>query len=172
MLILFEWLVTRFFISINSILHSSLNDDRISKDDINLTALKVCLLKKKKAAHWLSPSSLGLPPRYLGYSSSVQFSRSVMSDSLLPHGLQHARPPCPSPTPGVYPNSCLLSRWCHPTIYSSVIPFFSHLQSFSASGSFQRVFSVFRIRWPKYWSFSFNISPSSEHSGLISFRMD
>ena len=68
--------------------------------------------------------------------SSVQFSCSVMSDSLQPHGLQHARPPCPSPTPGVFSNSCLLNQWCHPTI-SSVVPFFSHLQSFLASGSFQ-----------------------------------
>ena len=67
---------------------------------------------------------------------SVQFSRSVVSDSLWPHGLQHARPPCPSPTPGVYSNSCPLSRWCHPTISSSVVPFSSHLQSFPASGSF------------------------------------
>ena len=68
--------------------------------------------------------------------SSAQFSRSVVSDSLQPHGLQHARPPCPSPTPGVYSNSCPLSRWCHPTISSSVIPFSSRLQSFPASGSF------------------------------------
>ena len=60
-----------------------------------------------------------------------------MSDSLQPHGLQHARPPCPSPTPRAYSNSCPLSRWCHPTISSSTIPFSSHLQSFPASGSFQ-----------------------------------
>ena len=68
--------------------------------------------------------------------SSVQFSCSVMPDSLQPYELQHARPPCPSPTPRVYPNSCPLSRWCHPTISSSVVPF-SCLQSFPASGSFQ-----------------------------------
>ena len=67
---------------------------------------------------------------------SVQFSHSVMSDSLQPHGLQHARPPCPSPTPGVYSNSCPLSRWCHPAISSSVVPFSSCPQSFPASGSF------------------------------------
>ena len=67
---------------------------------------------------------------------SVQFSRSVMSNSLRPHGLQHARPPCPSPTPEVYSNSCPSSWWCHPTISSSVIPF-SPLQSFPESGSFQ-----------------------------------
>ena len=68
---------------------------------------------------------------------SVQFSSSVLSDSLWPNGLQHARPPCPSPTPGAYSNSCPSNRWCHPTISSSVIPF-SCLQSFPASGSFQR----------------------------------
>ena len=67
---------------------------------------------------------------------SVQFSRSVVSNSLWLHGLQHARLPCPSPTPGVYSNSCPLSRWCHPTISSSVVPFSSHLRSFPASGSF------------------------------------
>ena len=65
------------------------------------------------------------------------FSHSVISDSLRPHRPQHARPPCPSPTPGVYSDSCLLSRWCHPTISSSVVPFSSRLQSFPASGSFQ-----------------------------------
>ena len=64
------------------------------------------------------------------------FTCSVMSDSLWPHGLQYARPPCPSPTPGVYPNSCPLSQWWHPTISSSVVPFSSCLQSFPASGSF------------------------------------
>ena len=68
---------------------------------------------------------------------SVLFSHSVVSDSLRPHGLQHARPPCRSPTPGVYSNSCPLSWWCHPTISSSVISFSSHLQSFPASGFFQ-----------------------------------
>ena len=67
----------------------------------------------------------------------LHFSHSVMSDSLQPHGLQHARPPCPSPTPRVYSNSCPLSPWCHPAISSSVIPFSSCLQSFPASGSFQ-----------------------------------
>ena len=66
-----------------------------------------------------------------------QFSRSVMPNSLWPHGLQHARPPCPSPTPGACSNSGSWSRWCHPTISSSVVPFSSHLQSFPASGSFQ-----------------------------------
>ena len=68
--------------------------------------------------------------------SSVQFSRSVMSDSLWPHESQHAGPPCPSPTPGVHSNSCASSRWCHPAISSSVVPFSSCPQSISASGSF------------------------------------
>ena len=68
--------------------------------------------------------------------ASVQFSLSVMSDSLWPNEPQHGRPPCPSPTPGVHPNSCPLSQWCHPTISSPVVPF-SCLQSFPASGSFQ-----------------------------------
>ena len=68
--------------------------------------------------------------------SSVWFSCSILSDSLWPHGLQHARPPCPSPTLGVYPNSCPLSLWCHPPISSSVVPFFSRLQSFPALRSF------------------------------------
>ena len=68
---------------------------------------------------------------------SVQFHHSVVSNSLWPHGLQQARPPCPSPAPGVYSNSCPLSRWCHPAILSSVIPFSCRLQSFPASGSFQ-----------------------------------
>ena len=68
---------------------------------------------------------------------SAQFTCSVVSDSLWPHGLQHTRPPCPSPTPRLDWNSCPLSRWCHPTISSSVVPFSSCLQSFPASGSFQ-----------------------------------
>ena len=86
-------------------------------------------------------------------TSVSQFSRSVVSDTLRPHGLQHARPPCPSPTPGVYSNSCPLRQWCHPTISSSVVPFSSWIQSFPAS-----VFSnesALRIRWPKHWSSSF-----------------
>ena len=66
----------------------------------------------------------------------LQFSRSVVPDSLRPHESQHARPPCPSPTPGVHPNPCRLSRWCHPTISSSVVPFSSCPQSFPALGSF------------------------------------
>ena len=103
------------------------------------------------------------------YLFSFQFSRSIVSDSLRPHGLQHARPPCPSPTPGACSNSCPLSRWCHPTNSSSVVPFSSCLPIFPSIRVFSNE-SVLPIRWPKYWSFSFNISPSSEYSGLISFR--
>ena len=77
--------------------------------------------------------------------SSVQFSRSVMSDSLWPHGLQHARPPCSSPTPRVYPNSCPLSWWCHPTISSSAVPFSYCPQSFPASGLFKWVSSSHQV---------------------------
>ena len=102
---------------------------------------------------------------------SVQFSHSVVSDSLRLHGLQHTRPLYPSPTPGVYPNSCPLSQWCHPTISSSVVPFSSCLPIFPSIRVFSSE-SALHMRWPKYWSFSFNISPSNEHSGLISFRMD
>ena len=100
---------------------------------------------------------------------SVQFNRSVVSDSLRPHESQHARHPCPSPTPGVHSDSCPLSQWCHPTISSSVVPFSSCPQYLPASRSSNE--STLRIRWPKYWSFSFSIIPSKEIPGLI-FRMD
>ena len=101
----------------------------------------------------------------------VQFSLSVVFNSLWPHEPQHTRPPCPSPTPRVYPNSCPLSWWCHPTISSSVVSLSSCLQSFPVSRSFQ-MSQFFTSGGPEYWSFSFNISPSNEHSELISFRMD
>ena len=101
---------------------------------------------------------------------SVQFSHSVVSDSLWPHGLQHTKPPCPLPTPGVYSNTCPLSWWCHPTISSSVIPFSSCPQSFPASGSFQ-MSQLFALGGQSIGSFSFSICPSNEYSGLISFRM-
>ena len=103
---------------------------------------------------------------------SVQFSPSVVSNSLRPHGLQHARPPCPSPAPGVCSNSCPLIE--------SMIPFNNFiirhplLLPLSISPSI-RVFSnesVLHIRWPKYWSLTFSLSSSNEYSGLISFRMD
>ena len=121
------------------------------------------------------------PMRYLAHKTSclcqknleasVQFSCSVVSDSLGPHGLQHTRRPCPSLTPRVYSNSSPLSQWCHSTISSSVFPFSSCLQSFPAIRVFSNE-SVFHIRWPKYWSFNFSISPSNQYSGLISFRMN
>ena len=101
--------------------------------------------------------------------SSVQFSCSVMSDSLWPHESQHTRPPCPSPTPGVHSDPRPSNQWCHPAISSSVIPFSSCPQSLQDT-----VFSnesTLRMRWPKYWSFSFSIIPSKEIPGLISFRM-
>ena len=87
-----------------------------------------------------------------------------MSDALRPHGLQHARLPCPLQTPGVYPNSCPLSQWCLPTISFSVVPFFPHLQSFPASGSFP--VSQFFVLGGQ------SIGVSNEYSGLISFRID
>ena len=102
----------------------------------------------------------------------TQLSHSVMSSSLQPHGLQRTRPPCPSPTPRVYSNSCPLSHWCHPTISSSVVPFSSRIQSFPASGSFPMSHFFASGRWPKEWSLSFSFSPSNEYSGLISFRID
>ena len=95
---------------------------------------------------------------------------SVVSDSLRSHESQHTRPPCPSPTHRVHPNSCASSWWCHPDISSSVVPFSSCPQSLPV-----RVFSnesTLLMRWPKYWSFSLSISPSNEHPGLVSFRMD
>ena len=93
--------------------------------------------------------------------------QSLLSNSLWLYGLRRTRLPCPSPSPRACSDSCALSRWCHPTISSSVIAF--GLQSFPASGSKEW---ALLIRWPKYWSFSFSISPSSEYSGLISFRID
>ena len=103
-------------------------------------------------------------------SATVQFSRSVVSDSLRPHESQHARPPCPSPTPGIHPNSSIESVMpsnhlilCRPLLL--LPPIFASIRVFSNE-------SALHIRWPKFWSFSFSISPSSEHSGLISYRID
>ena len=102
--------------------------------------------------------------------ASVQFSCPVVSDSLWPHELQNARPPCPSPTPRVYPNSSTESVmpsnhliFCCPLLFLPSV--FPSIQVFSNE-------SALLISWPKYWSLSFNISPSNEHSGPISFRMD
>ena len=98
---------------------------------------------------------------------SVQFSCSVVSDTLRPHELQHSRPPCPSPTPGGRSNSYPSSRWCHlilcrPLLLLPLIP--PSIRVISNE-------STLRMRWPKYWSFSFSINPSKEHPGLISFKM-
>ena len=99
-------------------------------------------------------------------SFSVQFSHS-----LRPCEPKHARPPYPSPTPGVYPNSYPLSQWCHQTISPSIVPLLLLLSIFPSIRVFSNE-STHLMRWPKYWSFSFSISPSNEHPGLISFRMD
>ena len=108
---------------------------------------------------------------HLIYPFFCQFSHSVMSDSLRPHGLQHARPPCPSPTPRAYLSSCLSSRWCHPTTSSSLIPFSSCPQSFPASGSFQ-MSQLFTSGGQSIALSAPTSVPSNEHPGLISFRMD
>ena len=103
---------------------------------------KKCLTKFRTHL-WITLQKMGIEGSYLNIvkaiydKPTVQFSRSVISDSLWPHELQHTRPPRPTPTPGVHPNPCPLSRWCHPTILSSVVPFSSCPQSFPASGSFQ-----------------------------------
>ena len=108
-------------------------------------------------------------------SHSVQFSSVAQLCLILWNSLQsqHTRPPCPSPTPGVYSNSCPPSQWCHPAISSSVVPFsflspiLPSIRVLSNESTHWKL-----MRWPKYWSFSFNISPSNEYPRLISFRMD
>ena len=107
---------------------------------------------------------------YRIYINSLQFSCSVMYISLWPHGLQQARLPCTSPTPGAYPNSCPLSQWCHPTIASSVIPFSSCLQSFPPSRSFQM--SQFFVSGGQSIGVSASTSVLNEYSRLISLRFD
>ena len=97
----------------------------------------------------------------------VQFSCSIMSDSLQPHELQQARLPCPSPTPGVHSNSCPSSRWCHLILCRPLL-----LPAIPPSIRVVSNESTLCLRWPKCWNFGFSISPSKEHLGLISFRMD
>ena len=102
------------------------------------------------------------------FLSSVQFSRSVVFDYLRPHESQHTRPPSPSPTPGVHANSCASSRWCHPAICRPLLllpPMSPSIRVFSNE-------STLYIRWPKYSSLNLSFSPSKEHPGLVSFRMD
>ena len=106
------------------------------------------------------------------YRIYAQFSCSVMSNSLLPHGLQHARLPCPSPVPEAHSNSCAFSRWCHPAISSSVVPFSSCLQSSPASGSFQMSQFFASGGQSIGVSASTSVLPMNIHSGLISFRID
>ena len=105
--------------------------------------------------------------------NSVQFSHSVMSDSLRPHESQHTRPPCPSPTPGVYPLMSIKSVMpsshlilCHPLLLLPPIPL--RIRAFSNESTLREL----AMKWPKYWNFSFSISPSNEQPGLISFRVD
>ena len=98
------------------------------------------------------------------------FSHPVMSDSLQPHGLQHARLPCPSSSPEVCPSSCPLHQWYHPAVSSSDAAFSFLPQSFPASVTSSEL--AIHIRWPKYWNFSFSISPYSEYSGLISLKIN
>ena len=102
--------------------------------------------------------------------NSVQFSGSVMSDSLRPHELQHARPPCSSPTPRVYPHLCPLHQWCHPTIASSVVPFFSHCHLSQYQGLFKWVNSSHQVA--KVLEFQLQHQYFQWTPGLISFRMD
>ena len=123
-----------------------------------------------KTGKGVSQDCIVWPTYWSSMQSSINFCSAAQSClTLRPHGLPHTRLPYPSPSPGACSNSCPLSQWCHPTILSSVVPS-SCFQSFPASGSFSHE-SALRIRWPKYWSFSFSISPSNEYSGLISFRI-
>ena len=136
------------------------------------TVLRMCILNHSICLHRSKVKVIFVMRLFFQcLLSSVQFSCSVTSDSLQPHESQHARPPCPSPTPrGVHSGSCPSSQWCHPAISSSVIPLSSCPQSLPASESANE--STLCLRWPKYWSFSFSIIPSKEIPGLISPRMD
>ena len=111
-------------------------DSIIDSTDMNLTKLQEIAKDREACLQQFMGSQRVVHNLVTEEQQQVQFSRSVVSDSLRPHGLQHARLPCPSPTPGACSDSCPLCWWCHPTISSSVIPFSSHLQSFPGSGSF------------------------------------
>ena len=116
----------------------------------------------------LNPPVVSLNYTWLNFMPVYFSSVALVSNSLWPHEPQHTRPPCPSPTPRVHPNPCPLSLWCYPTICHPILllpSIFPTIRVFSNE-------SALCIRWPKYWSFGFNISPSNEHPGLISFRMD
>ena len=136
-----------FFLGLPSCKH----EVHTSSDSLEEVGKRVSVLSPLLHASFILKSS----QEVYSYASVKSLSRVRFFVS--PWPLQHARPPCPSPTLGVYSNSCPSSQWCHPA---------SRLQSFPASGSFQM--STLYIRWQKYWSFSFNISPSNEYSGLIS----
>ena len=149
---------TVYLMELCSIIYSNLVGKRIWK------RIDTCICKTESLFRTPEANTILLT------NCSIQFSCSVMSDSLQPHGLQQARLPCPKPTPGVYSNSCPLSWWCHPTI-SSCCPLLLPPSIFPSIRVFSNE-SALRIRWPKYWSFSSSISLSNEYSGLISFKMD
>ena len=133
---------------------------RIARKDKKVFLSEQCK-EKRKTTEWerlkIYSRKLEIPREYF---TQVQFSRSIVSDSLQHHGLQHARLPCPPTTPRACSNPRPSSRWCHSTISSSVVPFSFRLLSQHQGFSNE---SVLRIRWPNCWSFSFSISPSSEH---------
>ena len=142
---------------------------RSSADLWRLTCQKKPVPLSQLDSLYTMPTVRGKYNHNWSYSiSSVQFSRSVVSDSLWHHESQHARPPCPSPAPGVHPNPRPSSQWCHPAISSSVVPFFSCPQSFLASGSFQ----MSQLIASGGQSIGVSASTSSFQWTLISFRMD
>ena len=145
---------------------------------MNISKTDMCCSVAKKCLNLSEPTDYSMPGfPVIHYLPEFQFSSVAQScPTLRPHELQHARPPCPSSTPEVYSNSCPWSQWCHLAISRwlsfHLCPPLLLLPPIPPS---IRVFSnesTLRMRWPKYWSFSFSISPSSEHPGLISFRMD
>ena len=131
--------------------------------------LRLLNLNHKKEPQPLIQNDRGLGEIFTGNCHCCSVTKSCLT--LRPHGLQHARLPCPLLSPWVCSNSCRLSRWCHPTLLSAVTPFSACPQSFQEAVSFVMELALC-IRWPKYWGFSFSISPSNEYSRLISFRTD